>query len=253
MEQKHFQLHFEIEEKHWWFQGRRTIIRELIREIIPPSRETILLEVGCGTGGNLLHLIPYYHVIGCDISEQAINFAKQKLAGIDLIVGCAPDDVQEWMQRAQILLLLDVLEHVEYDEALLNSLLINMRKGAVLMLTVPADKRLWSPHDEVFGHLRRYELKDLKNLVKSSLGDCLLLSFFSSRLYPLIRIVRQVNALRGKSSGKGGTDFWMSTPVINTMLWRIFSGEAGTLKECFYTPKSAYPFGSSLIGVFKKK
>ena len=67
-----FQLHAEIEDRHWWFVGRRRIIERLVAEILPPSPQTTIINVGCGTGANIARLAEHYRAIGIDTSAEAI-------------------------------------------------------------------------------------------------------------------------------------------------------------------------------------
>jgi SAM-dependent methyltransferase len=252
MDEQTLQLHFEIEEKHWWFRARRRIVLELVKGLVAPSRDALALEVGCGTGGNLVEFAKHYRVAGCDTSAEAIGYARRKLPGVELAVGSAPADVREWTRSAKVVLLLDVLEHVEDDRALLRDLLGGMSKGAFLVITVPAQRKLWSPHDEAFGHLRRYELPEFRELIAGQGGACRLTSYFCSRLYPLIRASRWATRSRGRALGREGTDFWMPGPVLNGWLNRIFAGELGPLEKAMRRGRTAYSAGSSLIGIVER-
>jgi SAM-dependent methyltransferase len=251
MREAQFHLHFNLEENHWWFMARRHIITGLLKILVQPSAESALLEIGCGSGGNLLGLSPYYRIMGCDISAEAIRLAQQKLPGVDLFVGCGLGEIQEQIRQAKIILLLDVLEHVEDDCGFMGKLLDIMAKGAILAVTVPANRNLWSPHDAAFGHLRRYELSDFKKIVGCQPNQCLLLSYFSSHLYPIIWATRVMNRLRGRASGEAGTDFWMPSALVNKFLYRIFAAELRVLTECLGSDRNAFRFGSSLIGILR--
>lgn len=251
MKQEHFQLLFDLEASHWWFKARRNIISNLIFHLVPPSQDTTILEVGCGTGGNLLELSQHYHVAGCDISAEAISFAKQKLPDIDLVVGSAPDDVERDLNGAKVVLLLDVIEHVKDDKRLVVNLIAGMKPSSFLIVTAPADRKLWSPQDEAVGHVRRYELTDFNSLTDGLPVECLLTSYFCSRLYPIIRVVRAINNLQGKASGQNGTDFWMPTTLINDGLTNVFAGELMALKRKMRSCESAFRFGSSIIGIWQ--
>ena len=76
MQHDQFQLHAQIEDRHWWFVGRRKIIRRLVAEVVRPSTEAIVVDVGCGTGGNLAALAGRYRCIGIDTSDEAIRLAR---------------------------------------------------------------------------------------------------------------------------------------------------------------------------------
>ncbi len=155
-----FQLHADIEQRHWWFVGRRRILRAVVGELLPPSSETTIIDVGCGTGANLASLANEYRCIGIDTSADAIRLAKQRFPQTEFILGRAPDDLGRSIDESQMVLMMDVLEHVPDDFALFSAVAAAVRPGSYLLITVPADLRLWSAHDESFGHYRqRYDAR----------------------------------------------------------------------------------------------
>ncbi len=157
MQSAQFELHADIEQRHWWFVARRRILRQLIESVLPPSRENTILDVGCGTGANLASLANDYRCVGIDTSAQAVALAQQRFPKVRFLTGFAPQDVPaEILAATRLVLLTDVLEHVEDEYALLSQLLAAVQPGTKFLITVPADPALWSPHDESFGHYRRY-------------------------------------------------------------------------------------------------
>ena len=156
MQHEQFQLHADIEDRHWWFVGRRRILCRLAAEVVPPSPDVTVIDVGCGTGGNIAAMADRYQCVGIDTSEEAIELARQRFPRVRFIAGHAPHDLGELAGRAQLFMLTDVLEHVADDYAMLSELLAAASAGSHFLLTVPADESLWSEHDESFGHYRRY-------------------------------------------------------------------------------------------------
>ena len=94
--------------------------------------------------------------------------------------------------------------------------------------TVPADESLWSEHDESFGHYRRYDRARLEGVWAGLPVTTLLVSYFNSRLLPLVRLVRAWNRRRGRAAGRAGTDFWLPSPPVNALLTAIFAGRGRT-------------------------
>ncbi len=90
--------------------------------------------------------------------------------------------------------------------------------GCYFLLTVPADQSLWSKHDESFGHYRRYDANRLESVWAGLPVSTLLISYFNSRLLPLIRLIRAWNRRRSHAAGRAGTDFWMPNPLSNFLL-----------------------------------
>ncbi|MEZ6154151.1 MAG: class I SAM-dependent methyltransferase, partial [Pirellulaceae bacterium] len=147
MESAQFQVHADLETTHWWFTARREIFRRLIDALIPPSKDRLLVEVGCGTGGNIAKFASAYSCVGIDISPHAIERAVKLYPDHTFVCGEAPGDIEQELASASIVLLLDVLEHVDDDYQLLAQILSTVRPGCYVFLSVPADPCLWSQHD----------------------------------------------------------------------------------------------------------
>jgi SAM-dependent methyltransferase len=255
MDSAQFQLHAQIEERHWWFVARRQILRDLVRTIAPPSgrRDQIVVDIGCGTGANLAALASDYRCVGVDTSAEAIELAKSRFSGITLLCGKAPDEVRPWLARADVVLLTDVLEHVFDDRGLLEPIIDVCSPGAKLVITVPADMRLWSPHDTAFGHFRRYDRDSLAKVWAGLPVRQRLLTHFNQRLYPAVRFARTINRVRGRSSGAANTDFRLPLAPINRFLEQIFTGESKRLIKAIDSNGAAYAYGVSLIAILERQ
>ena len=252
MQTAQFQLHAEIEQKHWWFVARRQIIRQIVGAVLPASAESGILDVGCGTGGNIADLAADYPCLGIDTSVEAIAFARQRFSGVRFICGTAPSDVLEFLPQIRLILLMDVLEHVADDKALLRHLVSAAEPGAYFLITVPANPKLWSGHDVAFGHYRRYETKTFEELWRDLPLRPLLVSHFNSRLCPLVKAVRAMNRRRGKALGAAGTDFRMPKPLANRALRRVFAGESRRLIKTLRNRGAGYRRGVSLISLLQR-
>ena len=248
-----FELHADIEERHWWFVARRRILREVIGAVLPPSKEATIVDVGCGTGANLATLAADYRCVGIDTSADAIALARRRFPNVHFLEGFAPADLGGEMQRAQLVLLTDVLEHVPDDFALLSDLLAAARPGTHFVVTVPADLSLWSKHDESFGHYRRYDLARFQAAWQGLPVTPLLASYFNARLYRPIRAIRSYHRLRSTSAGRAGTDFEMPPERINRALANIFAGEAKRLVGQLRGQDRPFARGVSLIALLRRE
>jgi len=254
MQTEQFQLHAEIEERHWWFVARRRIVRRLVGRMLPPSPETTIVDVGCGTGANIVAFSDEYRCVGIDTSEEAIRFARQRFPGVQFLTGHAPGDLGPIVSETRLFLLMDVLEHVEDDFAMLSELLGAFRPESHLLITVPADASLWSEHDESFGHYRRYERERLERLWAGLPVSPLLVSYFNTRMYPLVRTVRAWNRFRGRASGRAGTDFWTPPGPLNRLLEATFAGEARVLQRVLERRRAqGYRKGASLVALLRRE
>jgi SAM-dependent methyltransferase len=245
-----FELHDRIEETHWWFCARRAIVLSLLRECVPPGER--VLEIGCGTGGNLKDFSREYRVSGCDVSAEAVQRARKRCPDLDIRSIRELPDCADFFQDAKAFLLLDVLEHVEADRAFLAQGAALMPRGSTLIATVPANPALWSAHDVSFGHLRRYDMKTFSDLWRNLPLHCRLASYYNHRLYPLVRLVRRISRRRGAATGLAGTDFTEMSAPLNRLLLRIFARESRRLVGALRGARRPYRSGASLIAVLEK-
>jgi SAM-dependent methyltransferase len=254
MQTDQFQLHADIEQDHWWFVARRRIVRQLIGEILPPAADALIIDVGCGTGGNIADLADDYTCLGIDTSAEAVALAERRFPQVQFVCGSAPQDLGAKIEQAKLVLLMDVLEHVPDDFAVLSALLAAARPGTHFLLTVPADYSLWSEHDRSFGHYRRYDRQRLEMVWAGLPVTPRLVSYFNSRLYWLIRLIRERNRLRGEAAGRAGTDFWMPRPSLNRMLQSIFAGESRRLSGLLAGRyRRGYRRGASLLALLRRE
>jgi SAM-dependent methyltransferase len=216
--------------------------------------ENIAIDVGCGTGANLAVLADLFHCVGIDTSAEAAELARQRFPQAEFGVGYAPNDLGDLMPRANLVMLMDVLEHVEDDFGLFSSLVAAVSPGCHFLVTVPADPSLWSAHDEAFGHFRRYDRERFERIWAGLPVTPLLVSYFNSRLLPLIRLIRAWNRRRGRAAGAAGTDFWLPARPINALLERTLAGEAGRLAKVLHGRRSVgYAAGASLICLLRRE
>ena len=242
MDPLEFSLHAELEDHHWWFAARREIMHDLLRRYVPSGEGRLVVEIGCGTGGNLKYFSRDYRVMGVDLSAAAVAYARQRVDCPVLLGDFAEQLTPHWPDISAILLP-DVLEHVAADEDFLRRVIDSLRPGGVLLVTVPAYQFLWSHHDEVLGHVRRYNPSQLKRLWHGQPVAQLFFSHFNSFLFPLIAAYR----LLGFGKGEGGESHLKETPaVVNRLLVAIFRSEK------FWLRLLPLPWGNSLCAVLKK-
>lgn len=136
---------------------------------------------------------------------------------------------------------------------MMESLVNKLSPGAFALLTVPADMGLWSAHDTVHGHFRRYTQCSFERLWADLPVETLLLSYFNSRLYPAIRIMRSISRWSGGTWGRAGTDVFMPPSVVNRLLTEVFAGESSLLAEILKgRRKQGFARGVSLVAVVRK-
>jgi SAM-dependent methyltransferase len=254
MQAEQFRLNFQNELEHWWFVARRHILRSLVAQVLPPSRQRVVVDVGCGTGANIAALAEDYTCVGIDPSDEAIELARSRFHSVRFIRGEAPRGLGDAAAQANLFMLTDVLEHVENDVSLFSDLAATASPGAYFLLTVPADWSLWSKHDESHGHYRRYDAERFAHIWHHLPVEVLMVSYFNAHLYGIIRLVRTLNRLRDKSCGAYDTDVQMPSRIVNRTLQHIFQSETKVLSDVLHRRRrSGYRFGVSLIGLLRKE
>ena len=225
-----------LEDNHWWFVARRKILDKLIATLPLPANAQIL-EAGCGTGGNLAMLAQYGQVYAMEANAQALELAATKGIG-HIATGRLPAPIPFDGRAFDLIALLDVMEHLDQDEAAIRALRARLKPGGWLIITVPAYPFLWSHHDELHHHKRRYVAGNFRAVIESADCNVEYLSYFNSWLFPLIAAAR----LARMGSGHSG-DLSMPNKFINSLLTHIFASERLLLGRV------AFPFGVSLLAL----
>ncbi len=253
MQLPQFEAHAALEEQHWWFLGRRTIVRTLLNAVLPPSKDKLVLDIGCGTGGLTAFFGKDYRCIGIDPATEAIMFAKQKYADCEFILGKAPDDILDQYHKADAVLLMEVLEHVKEDKSFVRRLIDELKPGAFLFIMAPADPSLWGPHDEGFEHERRYEDATFRALWRGTPVTERLVSFSNARLYPVAKVARMLARLKGSAWGPGDTDLALPAAPLNALFTKIFAGESNRLLKALHRKTPPYRRGVTLLALLQKQ
>lgn len=243
MEKKLFKEINDIEFGHWWFRGRRKVISNMLRFLVGEKKKTAL-DIGFGTGLNSKLLGEFSETVsGLDLSEEAILFAKQNNPDLKVFKGEFP--LYNFDRSYDIIILLDVLEHIQDDARAIRKIEELLNNGGIALLTVPALQMLWTEHDVLLHHYRRYTKKELQNLILNS-SDLIIekISYFNTFLFfPILsyRFLRKAFGL-----GKGASDFFMAPTMLNALLSYIFSLESYLLRF------ANFPIGVSLICVVRR-
>ncbi|MBM2840010.1 MAG: hypothetical protein HW412_538 [Bacteroidetes bacterium] len=234
MDEKLYELFFKIENTHWWFVARREILIRYLRHKVGNQRVTVL-DAGCGTGAILADASRYFTIYGMDTSELAIGFCRKR--GLtNLFVGNLEEYTED--RKFDVIMLLDVIEHIEDDLGVLHQALARLHEGGSVLVTVPAYQWLWSSHDVVNHHKRRYTRAQLRTVVSNAGFDVHHLTYFNTLLFPLALMSRILARL---AHTQEADDFRIPARPINTLLHRIFR------LEQYILPYASLPFGLSVL------
>jgi SAM-dependent methyltransferase len=231
-----------LEDRHWWFSSRRRIVGQILSLVNLPKQARIL-DAGCGTGGNLNFLSQFGEVTGVELDNGAAALARDR-GNCTILKGSLPDKMPFAGQQFDLIVLLDVLEHIDDDKASLRTLQNLLVPRGFLVLTVPAFPFLWSMHDKEHHHKRRYRAKGLQEIIESAGLRIQYLSYFNTWLFPLVAAIRL--ARRVVPASEVGHDINLPKPLINRMLKALFSSERHWIGQ------HRMPFGVSLLAVARK-
>jgi SAM-dependent methyltransferase len=205
---------------HWWYRARRDILADYIARHADLPKDARILEIGCGTGHNLQMLGAFGPVDAIEIDAAARDVASARLGKP---VGEAPlpdlPDVPE--ASYDMIAVLDVVEHIENDVAALAGMARRLKPGGKILVTVPAHQWMWSAHDVVNHHHRRYSKATLAKAIADAGLTHNGLRYFNSLLFPAALAARAV----GKLTGKDDSDDSPPAKPLNLAFEKIFALE----------------------------
>lgn len=229
-----------MQARHWWFVGRRRILSEIIAQLpLPPRAE--ILEIGCGTGGNLAMLAAFGQVRAMEYDQRACAMARE-LTGMEIATGGLPEPVPFPDGAFDLVCLLDVLEHIEDDRAALARAARLLKPDGRLLVTVPAYGWLWSGHDTAHHHVRRYTATSLRRCCQRAGLTVRRLGYCNTLLFPLIAAIRLAGRLAGRG-GRQASDLHLPPAWLNRLLTAIFGLERHLARRCLL------PWGTSVVAV----
>jgi 2-polyprenyl-3-methyl-5-hydroxy-6-metoxy-1,4-benzoquinol methylase len=231
-----------VEDDHWWFRSRRHIVKSLIARSMGHARPLRICDIGCGTGGNLVAFAENHEIFGVEKSVQGVEFARRRL-GDRVTIGHLPDGIELPNESFDVVLLLDVLEHVESDAQSAKRAVELLRSGGIVVATVPANPWLYSQYDVRLHHFRRYSKSQFRQLWIGTKLE--LLSYYNALLFPPAATVRIANRLF--PSRDATNDLEVPPALLNSVLRFVMKAETPFLGRV------PVPFGLSLIAVARRQ
>lgn len=224
-----------IEARHWWFRGKRRLLAPLIERMLAGRPRPQVLEIGCGTAGNLDHfadLHPSATFIGLDFDAEAVRFSGKKSAGRFSVLRGDGTRLPFPTSSLDGALALDIIEHFDDDHAIASELARVLKPGSDLVLSVPAWPSLWSPHDEFLHHKRRYTPAALRTLIQGAGFEIQETRGFNFLLLPPIWLIRRLKKTRAaaRQEEAGGTDFFNLPRPIEALLAGLFVIESALVR-----------------------
>lgn len=232
----------QAEDRHWWYRGRRKVLERVVGDLRLPARARIL-DAGCGSGRNMVELARHGTVTGVELADASVSLARERGAG-EVIAGSVlemPFEADSFDLAAS----LDVIEHLEDDLAALRELRRVVAPGGSLLVTVPAYQWLWSGHDEINHHFRRYTRRSLQRAGEEAGWQQVRTTYFNSLLLPAAILLRVLDRFSRKTT-ESSLDLWVPPEPMNWLLERPLQLEATLIGH-----GGRIPAGLSLLAVFR--
>jgi SAM-dependent methyltransferase len=234
-----------LEERHWYYAGKRRLVRAWIEAVRPPSRDDVLLDCGAGTGRFAAEMEARCRVRVLDDHEEALRLLRARFRP-EQIIALSGDQVPLPDGSLQYVTALDVLEHVPDDAAVVRGFHRLLAPGGLAVVTVPAGMALWSDWDVALHHYRRYSRPELVALFPPAQWEVVHVNHTNVLVYPLVWAVRRWRAWRGVRPGEAERSEDRIPPgPLNALLRAQFTG----LARC----RVPFPFGVSLLLVARRR
>jgi SAM-dependent methyltransferase len=242
MDRDYEQQTFQAEDRHWWYRGRRTVLDRVLDGLALPERARIL-DAGCGSGRNMIELARRGTVIGIELSGASVEKARERGCG-EVIEGSVLE-MPFADASFDLAVSLDVIEHLEEDLDALRELRRTVAPGGALLVTVPAYQWLWSGHDEINHHHRRYTRRSLQTVAEQAGWRQERTSYFNSLLLPVAILLRVLDRFNRKTT-ESSLDLWVPPEPVNRVLELPL-----TLESQLIARGGRIPAGLSLLSVFR--
>jgi SAM-dependent methyltransferase len=231
----------QAEDRHWWYRGRRKVLDGVIAGMALPPQARIL-DAGCGSGRNMVELARFGAVTGVELADASVALAQQRGAG-EVVAGSVlempfADDSFDFAVS------LDVIEHLEDDLGALRELRRTIAPGGSLLITVPAYQWLWSGHDEINHHHRRYTRRSLQRVAEQAGWRQTRTTYFNSLLLPIAVVLRLLDRVNTRTT-ESSLDLWVPPAPLNWLLERPL-----LLESALIARGGRIPAGLSLLSVF---
>ncbi|MFC1718249.1 class I SAM-dependent methyltransferase [Candidatus Poribacteria bacterium] len=238
-----FEFLFEMEQHHFWHLGRKEIIYALLQRIYRNRLPNItMVEIGCGNGSVLQFLNSKgVNIEGGDLFLEALQFCRSRVdVPLYQLDACNTPFADE---QYDVVGLFDVIEHINDDEKVLKEAYRICKLGGRVILTVPANRWLWSYFDVMSCHKRRYSKKELHQKLRGAGFVVEKISFYMFFLFPVFSLYRAVESMRFSSNDKelSSRAEVQTVPLVNEVFLGILRLEKLLIKG------TNLPLGTSLV------
>lgn len=238
MEAEAYQGIFEIEEKLWWYRGRRKVCFGLLDRYLPKDQSLKVLDVGCGTGYNVAELARYGTSQGVDMSAEALEFCRRR--GVNNVALHEADELPFPDQEFDLVTAFDVIEHIDDDRAALEEFRRVLKPRGYLLIYTPALPWMYNEHDRIVHHKRRYMGAELTEKLEGAGYQILHQSYTNLLMLPIVLLARLVFSLLPKKSHR---EMEMTPEPFNSIFTQL------CYLEYALVASTGLPIGMSLVSV----
>jgi len=244
MKEHTYPIMFRVEQSHWWYTGRRQILSSFLEDICRrvTDRRPRILDVGCGTGANLLMLSKFGDAEGVDLSEDALAFCRER--GLENVKLGAAEKLPYDDGTFDLVTALDVVEHLDDDLGGLSEMRRVLRPGGRVLLFVPTFMFLWGLQDDVSNHRRRYRMPELRSVLEQAGFEVERTTYANITFFLPILLARKMMRLTGI---KAESENNINLSALNGVLGKLFGAESVLLRYV------NIPFGVSGLCVARVK
>lgn len=234
----------QMEQAHWYYAGKREMVRGWLRRVGPPRAQDLLLDCGAGTGRFAREMEADCRVMVLDDHEEALRLLRTRFRP-EQILSLAGDQVPLPAASLDYVTALDVLEHTPDDRAVVAGFQRLLKPGGVALVTVPASMALWSDWDEALHHYRRYSRPQLRALFPAEEWEVLHVNYTNILVYPAVWAVRKWRRIFPAAAGQVRSEDRQPSPGLNALLCWLF------VRPAFW--RVPFPFGVSLLLVARRR
>ena len=242
---------YEKEQNYWWNISKREMVLSLVHDMSLKENQKgmgVGVDIGCGGGYTAKVFESNCRMVGVDVSGAALQFCQgrglRRLCQVDMTAFSLPFKSDSF----DLVLALDVIEHVDDDIHALTECRRILKAGGLLIVTVPAFMVLWSPWDEALGHRRRYTASGLAKASQQAGLSVKKLTYMFFFVFPIAVMVRRVKRLFQRDAMSYSSDFIPIPRILNSLLIQIGRLEQWIISKLNFN----LPFGLSVVSVQQK-
>lgn len=233
-----------VEQHHWYYAGKRDLVRSWINRVRPPALADVLLDCGAGTGRFAQEMESQCRVLVLDDHEEALTLLRGRFKP-EQILSLSGDRVPLPDGSLDYVTALDVLEHTPDDAAVVRGFHRLLKPGGLAVVTVPASMALWSDWDVGLHHFRRYARRELCALFPKADWEIVHVNYTNVLVYPAVWLVRKWRRWFPVAAGTNRAEDRLPAPWVNRLLRTQFTSLAEV--------RMPLPFGVSLLLVARRR